>query len=119
MSDGFAEPFSAMESPLVVASNRGPVSFDRDEHGQMTARRGTGGLVTALSGVFFRDDITWVSAAMTAGDVEVASHGRDIDPEAGGRSRYVVIPPERYDAYYNRIANEILWFVHHYLWEIA
>ncbi len=31
--------------------------------------------------------------------------------------RYVVLPPERYDAYYNEIANRILWFVHHNLWD--
>ena len=33
--------------------------------------------------------------------------------------RYVVLPSERYDAYYNEIANRILWFAHHYLWDIA
>ena len=58
---------SAMEAPVVVASNRGPVSFDRDERGRLAARRGSGGLVTALSGVFYRDDTTWVSSAMTDG----------------------------------------------------
>src|SRR5882672_9495581 len=47
---------SAMESTIVVASNRGPVSFERDESGTLVAQRGAGGLVTALSGVFFRDD---------------------------------------------------------------
>ena len=36
---------------LVVASNRGPVSFERDEgDGDYVARRGQGGLVTALTG---------------------------------------------------------------------
>ena len=57
-----------MESTVVVASNRGPLIFDHDESGALTSQRGAGGLVTALSGVFFRDDTTWVAAAMTDGD---------------------------------------------------
>jgi len=108
-----------MESPLIVASNRGPVTFERDASGGLTARRGSGGLVTALSSVFFRDDITWVSAAMTEEDLEVAEAGDGVAQEAGVRVAFIRIPPERYDAYYNRIANGVLWFTHHYLWDLA
>ncbi|MEO8422315.1 MAG: trehalose-6-phosphate synthase [Actinomycetota bacterium] len=110
---------SAMESTIVVASNRGPVSFERDASGELSSQRGAGGLVTALSGVFFRDDTTWVAAAMTDGDREVALEGYEIDPDSHQRVRFVIIPPERYDAYYNQMANRILWFVHHYLWDTA
>src|SRR4029450_1859464 len=106
---------SAMESPVVVASNRGPVSFDRDERGRLTPRRGTGGLVTALSGGFYRDDTTWVSAANTEGDRAVALKGRTVSADSHQRMRYVVIPPEAYQGYYNEISNRILWFVHHNL----
>ena len=35
---------------ILVASNRGPVSFSRSEDGEVTANRGSGGLVTALTG---------------------------------------------------------------------
>jgi trehalose 6-phosphate synthase len=109
---------SAMEAPVVVASNRGPVSFDRDDRGRLAARRGSGGLVTALSGVFYRDDTTWVSSAMTEGDRAVALKGRTVAPDSNQRMRYVVMPQERYDGYYNEISNRILWFVHHALWDI-
>lgn len=109
---------SAMESPVVVASNRGPVSFDRASSGRLSPRRGSGGLVTALSGVFFRDDAVWVAAAMTDGDRSVALKGRAFAPDSNQRVRYVVVPPERYEGYYNEIANRILWFVHHNLWDI-
>jgi trehalose 6-phosphate synthase len=108
-----------MESPLVVASNRGPLSFERDDSGRLVARRGSGGLVTALSSVFVRDDITWVSAAMTEGDHAIADSGEEVAAQAGIRIRYVQIPEDRYEAYYNRIANGVLWFVHHHLWDIA
>jgi len=111
---------SAMESALVVASNRGPVSFERDDDGRLVPRRGSGGLVTVLGGVLERDDATWVAAALTEGDREVALRGRKLG-EAGAvqRVRYVDIPKDRYDGYYNGIANGILWFAHHYLWDIA
>jgi trehalose 6-phosphate synthase len=108
-----------MESPLVVASNRGPISFDVGEDGELIERRGSGGLVTALSDVFLRDDITWISSAMTDADVGVAQEGRELMVEPGLRARFVLIPEERYGAYYNRIANQILWFAHHCLWDIA
>jgi trehalose 6-phosphate synthase len=109
----------AIESPIVVASNRGPVSFERDQQGEVQATRGAGGLVTALSGVFHRDDITWLSAGMNDTERELATDGGELTPEGGQRMCFVSIPPERYDTYYNRIANRILWFVHHYLWDAA
>jgi trehalose 6-phosphate synthase len=111
-------PHSAMESSLVVASNRGPVSFERDEDGKLVAHRGSGGLVTVLGGVLERDDATWVAAAVTEGDREVAPRGRKLEG-AAQRVRYVDIPEQVYDGYYNGIANGVLWFVHHYLWDIA
>ena len=43
--------------PLVLVSNRGPVTFDDD--GQMS--RGTGGLVTALTGLASYRDATWIA----------------------------------------------------------
>ena len=111
---------SAMESTLVVASNRGPVSFERDEQGNVQPRRGSGGLVTVLGGVLERDDATWVATAVTDVDREIALRGRKLG-EGGAvqQVRYVDIPPERYDGYYNGIANGILWFAHHYLWDMA
>jgi trehalose 6-phosphate synthase len=111
---------SAMESALVVASNRGPVSFEHDDDGRLVARRGSGGLVTVLGGVLERDDATWVAAALTDGDREVALRGRRVgETGAAQRVRYVDIPKDRYDGYYNGIANGIMWFAHHYLWDIA
>ena len=113
-----ATQHSAMESALVVASNRGPVRFERDEDGKLVAHRGSGGLVTVLGGVLERDDATWVAAAVTEGDREVAPRGRKLEG-AAQRVRYVDIPEEQYDGYYNGIANGTLWFAHHYLWDIA
>jgi trehalose 6-phosphate synthase len=108
---------SAIEASVVVASNRGPVSFERNASGKLEGRRGAGGLVTALSGVFFRDDTAWVAAAMTEGDRAVALKGRTVERDSHQRVRFVVIPPEQYEGYYNQISNRMLWFLHHNLWD--
>jgi trehalose 6-phosphate synthase len=110
-----------MRPHLVVASNRGPITFERDDEGGLTAGRGAGGLVTALSGALSEAEGTWVAAAMTDGDREmVAATGGRIDHEQDGvgfRLRYLDIPPETYDGYYNGISNGVLWFANHYLWD--
>lgn len=113
---------TVLEAPLIVASNRGPVTFERDTEGGLVPRRGSGGLVTALIGALQASRGLWVAAAMSDADRELAasSSGGGIDMEAYGgtyRLRYLDIPPDTYDAYYNRISNGILWFVHHYLWD--
>jgi trehalose 6-phosphate synthase len=113
---------SALDAPLIVASNRGPVTFERDESGELSPHRGSGGLVTALVGALQASRGLWVAAAMSEGDREVvARDGRGlVDMEAYGspyRVRYLDIPPATYDAYYNHVSNGILWFVHHYLWD--
>ena len=108
-----------MESPVVVASNRGPISFDRDLDDKPKARRGTGGLVTALSGVFDRDDAIWISAAMTEGDRAMAARGRPVKSGSALKIRFITIDPDRYEGYYNGVANGMLWFAHHFLWDIA
>ena len=39
------------DQPLLIVSNRGPCRFMRGPDGEITAQRGGGGLVTALSGL--------------------------------------------------------------------
>jgi trehalose 6-phosphate synthase len=113
---------SVLDAPLVVAANRGPVTFERDEHGELVARRGAGGLVTALVGALQQTSGLWVAAAISEADREIAAGPERglVDMQAFGstyRVRFLDIPPERYDGYYNRISNGMLWFAHHYLWD--
>src|ERR671911_2696918 len=60
---------------------------------------------------------------MTDADVEVArEHGGqafEIAAPDGGefRVRFVASDPEAYDRFYNIIANPMLWFIQHYLWD--
>src|ERR671921_626887 len=108
-------------APLVLVSNRGPVTYQEDG----SAKRGTGGLATALIGLASHRDAVWIASAMTDRDVEVAEeHGGEafeIDAPEGGRFkvRFVASDPEAYDRFYNIFANPMLWFIQHYLWDLS
>ena len=110
---------------LIVVSNRGPVTFGRGPSGERTARRGGGGLVTALRGLVSRHEVTWIASAITDEDRRVAAESGDRpleDSVPGGQTyqlRLVSHDPEAYDRFYNVIANPTLWFLHHYLFELG
>jgi trehalose 6-phosphate synthase len=113
---------SELGRPLIVASNRGPVTFERGPDGELVPRRGAGGLVTGLLGAMQESGGLWVAAAMSGGDREMVagSEGGLIDLRSFGsayRVRYLDVPPEIYDGFYNKVSNGILWFAHHSLWD--
>jgi trehalose 6-phosphate synthase len=103
-----------VERPVVIASNRGPVSFRRDDDGAVTAKRGAGGLVSGLGPLVAGTDALWVAAAMTDGDREVATRGV-VDAE-GFRVRLLALDDEAYRLAYDVVSNQALWFAHHGLW---
>jgi trehalose 6-phosphate synthase len=94
---------------LIIVSNRGPVTFDRGPDGERVARRGGGGLVTALRGLREHHDVTWIAAATTAEDRVVAAEG-------SSEEALVAPDPDTYHGYYNVVANPMLWFIQHGLW---
>ncbi|MDQ6816714.1 MAG: trehalose-6-phosphate synthase [Actinomycetota bacterium] len=109
------------EPRLVLVSNRGPVTFGPG--GEI--KRGTGGLVTALIGLASHREVTWIASAMTEQDVEAAQRndGRPFSVSAPGGGDYLVklvaSDPAAYDSFYNIIANPMLWFIQHYLWDLS
>ncbi len=115
----------AVRRKLIVVSNRAPVSYGRDASGARVARRGGGGLVTALRGLVERHDVTWIASAMSEEDRLVAGEagGGAIEETARDGSTYrlhlVTHDPEEYDRYYNVVSNGMLWFLQHYLWGLA
>src|SRR5206468_1985352 len=66
-------------------------------------------------------DVTWIASALTEEDRALA--GRTIDETASDGSAYrlhlVAHDEQAFDWYYNVVANPMLWFVHHSLWELA
>lgn len=104
---------------LVVASNRGPVAWERVD-GQLLPRRGFGGLVTAVGGALQDEPGTWVSLALSDEDREVAEqhdgeHFR-VDTGEGSYQLRLLDVGDRFDPYYNRVSNRLLWFTVHALW---
>src|ERR1700722_20163551 len=72
---------------LIVASNRGPVSYSHGADGSLTARRGGGGMVSGLTsglGAVAADGgVLWLCAALTNADREAAHHPEQV-PSAPG-----------------------------------
>jgi trehalose 6-phosphate synthase len=105
---------------LIVVANRAPIVYERDEDGQRAVRRGAGGLVTALAPLVSHHDVTWIASAISREDDEVAREGPQDEVAADGslyRLRLVAHPAASYDLFYNVIANPVLWFLQHGLWE--
>src|SRR2546429_1508351 len=105
---------------LIVVSNRGPVSYSR-QNGERVAKRGGGGLVTALRGLVSYHDVTWIASAISEEDRAVADETIDETARDGSafRLRLVAHDEVAYDWFYNVVANPMLWFLQHYLWELA
>ncbi|MFD3547972.1 trehalose-6-phosphate synthase [Streptomyces sp. NPDC058655] len=103
-----------MASQVLVAANRGPLSYALSDDGGLSARRGGGGLVSGLSAALAEQpDTVWICAALSDADREAVRRGVS---EPG--VRMLDIDPAVYDDAYNGIANSVLWFTHHHLYEI-
>jgi trehalose 6-phosphate synthase len=90
-----------------------------------SVKRGTGGLVTALTGLASHRDAVWIASALTDSDArrsaEARGHAFTVRSPAGGeyQVRLVVSDPDAYDRFYNIFANPMLWFIQHYLWDLS
>jgi trehalose 6-phosphate synthase len=132
---------------VLIASNRGPVSFSLGDDGKLTSRRGGGGVVAGLSAVAGRAEVLWVCAALNDADraaARTAAGGRlDVSLSADGAGprgpesvagprgpesatgpaapesivRMLDIPAPVFDRAYNGVANSTLWFIHHLLFD--
>src|SRR5687767_9836159 len=103
---------------IIVVSNRGPVTFTRGESGEREYSRGAGGLVTALNAVLRRaENAVWIASAQSEEDVAVSKEPAPYEVE-DLRVRLVEHDPEAYDLMYNELANPLLWFVQHGLYDL-
>ena len=102
----------------IVVSNRGPVTFSRDASGEREHSRGAGGLVTALNAVLRRaENAVWIASAQSEEDAAVSKEPAPYEVE-DLRIRLVEHDPEAYDLMYNELANPLLWFVQHGLYDL-
>ncbi len=95
-----------------MASNRGPVSYEVGGDGSLRAKRGGGGLVSGLSAIGPDAGALWVCSALSDGDREAVRRGAGEDGV-----RMLDIPADVHSDAYNGIANSVLWFVHHMLYQ--
>ncbi|MCG7210439.1 alpha,alpha-trehalose-phosphate synthase (UDP-forming) [Streptomyces arenae] len=109
---------------VLVASNRGPVSYEvrpDDPAGALHVKRGGGGLVSGLSAIGPDANAVWVCAALGDGDREAvrrAAGGRLPAADTGGQQvRMLDIDADVFSDAYNGVANSVLWFVHHMLYQ--
>jgi trehalose 6-phosphate synthase len=104
---------------IVIVSNRGPVTFSRSEAGERTYARGAGGLVTALNAVSRRgEDTVWIASAQGEEDARVAREGPVPYEVEDLRVVLVEHDADAYDLMYNQLANPLLWFVQHGLYDL-
>jgi len=104
---------------LIIAANRGPVTFDVAADETVQFRPGEGGLVKALLGLCRHTDATWLACAQTEADT-VWHEGKLAvwDDDRTVRVRFLSPDTSTYEGYYNVIANPLLWFLQHSMWDV-
>lgn len=106
-------------SSAIVVANRAP--HEPRPEGGFT--RGAGGVITALLTLAEVTGAEWVACARTEAERQlVAQHGATSTvPLIRGETRLHYVTPtiEQYEQYYSMISNPVLWFIQHYLWDLA
>ena len=105
---------------IIIASNRGPVKNLRNQQDELIQQKGSGGLITGLSGIIQYINATWISCAQSPEDV-VFGEGNIplVDNQSSIQVKFINPGPQAYDGYYNVIANPLLWFIQHSMWNIS
>jgi trehalose 6-phosphate synthase len=115
-------------APLVVASNRGPLSIVAVYDGEDEVRRGGGGLVSGMQAALSAaPDAVWICAALNERERFIARRSGRLsevpvvaDALAGDFDvRMLPIDAQTFRQAYNGISNATLWFVLHMLYEPA
>src|SRR5476649_1282137 len=102
---------------LVIASNRGPLSFRLDQNGDAVAADSGGGLAGALQPLLTGSGATWVACAMSEADRRADDAGLMTLP---GLELEVVRPDlVTYRMAYDVVSNSMLWFLHHHLFDLT
>ena len=115
-----------MKQRVLVASNRGPVSYQFGADGSLAGQRGGGGMIAGVTEGLValgpQADVTWICAALSDADrvaaaLQHAAAREGVHEEDGIGVRMLDIPPDIFDRAYNNVANSALWFVHHLLFD--
>ncbi len=102
---------------FVVASHRGPFVYERAGDA-VHARRGGGGLIGSIGPVVEGSGVTWIAAALSDTDREIARSGTGLE-EHGFVLRLLDLPRDVHTLHYEVMSNEVFWFLFHYLFDVA
>ena len=106
---------------LIIASNRGPVSFSLNHTtGKFQSQPGAGGVVSGLLSATQNRPVTWIALAMSDADRAIArahegGEGHVVREFPNISLRLVETSEETYRRYYDGVSNKALWFIQHYL----
>jgi trehalose 6-phosphate synthase len=105
-------------SPILV-SNRAP----HEPTLEGGFKRGAGGVITGLLTLADATGADWVACARNDAELALASkNGAPVTVpllHSIGRLHYATPSREQYEMYYAVFANPVLWFIQHYLWDLA
>lgn len=105
---------------LIIAANRAPVTLVKNEDGEIEFQRGGGGLVTALLGLARYVNARWIGCSITEEDRQWREGVIPLENDEGEILVSFVSPDEEsYTDYYNVIANPLLWFLQHSMWDFV
>ncbi len=111
-----------MKQRVLVASNRGPITYQFGADGSLTGQRGGGGMIAGvtagLAALGPEASVTWICAALSDADRALARSraGGAVD-EDGIPVRMLDIAPGIFDRAYNNVANSALWFLLHQIFD--
>ena len=97
---------------LILASDRGPFEYERGPDGTPVARRGRGGLVTALSPLTRLDRLIWIASAQSDLARRLARDTELPLPSNQAVVRLIVSPEPTYERFHD-LACTALWFLQH------
>jgi trehalose 6-phosphate synthase len=110
---------------VILASNRGPLSFRRDGTDRLASSRAGGGLATAMTSAAANRDTVWLCAALSDADRDAASsspgHRIDLAGHDTGGGAVVMLPidPGVIAGAYTRFSTSTLWHLNHGLIDVA
>jgi len=97
---------------MIVVSHRGPYRFDDAGDGSFVARRGAGGVVSALGPLLRETDgACWIAAAISEHDRDAIAAGAT--GELAIDLELLALDRERHHLHYDVVANGVLWFLYH------
>jgi trehalose 6-phosphate synthase len=103
---------------VIVATQRGPVSFHAEPGGGFSSRRGAGGVVSALAPLLTGNaDARWVAAVSSDEDrAAVRAGAATVD---GLDLRLLDIDERDHHLHLDVVCNATLWFLHHDLFDLV